>query len=54
MKVVVFYGTECDDKTAWIPWLKEQLTNQVLNVLFLICQHLKIKHTHLGQKQQKM
>ena len=28
MKVIVFYGTECDDKTAWIPWLKEQLTNQ--------------------------
>lgn len=28
MKVIVFYGTECDDKTAWIPWLKEQLSNQ--------------------------
>lgn len=28
MKVIVFYGTECDDKTAWMPWLKEQLTNQ--------------------------
>ena len=28
MKVVVFYGTECDDKTAWIPWLKEQLTKR--------------------------
>lgn len=26
MKVIVFYGTECDDKTAWLPWLKEQLT----------------------------
>lgn len=28
MKVIVFYGTECDDKTAWIPWLKEQLTKR--------------------------
>ena len=28
MKVIIFYGTDCDDKTAWIPWLKEQLTNQ--------------------------
>lgn len=28
MKVIVFYGTDCDDKTAWIPWLKGQLTNQ--------------------------
>ena len=28
MKVIVFYGTDCDDKTAWMPWLKEQLTNQ--------------------------
>lgn len=28
MKVVIFYGTDCDDKTAWIPWLKEQLINQ--------------------------
>ena len=28
MKVIVFYGTDCNDKTAWIPWLKEQLTNQ--------------------------
>lgn len=25
MKVIVFYGTECDDKTAWIPWLKMKL-----------------------------
>ena len=28
MKVIVFYGTECDDKTAWLPWLKEQLTKR--------------------------
>lgn len=28
MKVIIFYGTDCDGKTAWIPWLKEQLTNQ--------------------------
>ena len=28
MKVIVFYGTDCNDKTAWIPWLKEQLTKQ--------------------------
>ena len=25
MKVIVFYGTDCDDKTAWIPWLKMKL-----------------------------
>lgn len=28
MKVIVFYGTDCNDKTAWIPWLKEELSNQ--------------------------
>ena len=28
MKVIVFYGTDCDAKTAWIPWLKEQLTRE--------------------------
>ncbi len=21
MKVIVFYTTECDDKTTWIPWI---------------------------------
>ena len=25
MKVIIFYGTDCDDKTAWIPWLKMKL-----------------------------
>lgn len=28
MKVIVFYGTDCNDKTAQIPWLKKQLVNQ--------------------------
>lgn len=28
MKVIVFYGTECDDKTAWIPWLKMKLNEK--------------------------
>lgn len=27
LKTIIIYGTECDDKTAWIPWLKEQLTS---------------------------
>lgn len=25
MKVVLFYGTECDENTAWIPWFKSKL-----------------------------
>ena len=25
LKTIIIYGTECDDKTASIPWLKEQL-----------------------------
>lgn len=25
MKVIIIYGTECNDKTAWIPWIKENL-----------------------------
>lgn len=28
MKVVVFYGTECDENTAWIPWLKQELEKE--------------------------
>lgn len=33
MKVVVFYGTDCDDKTAWMPWLKQKLTSQEVDCL---------------------
>ena len=33
MKVIVFYGTECNNKTAWIPWLKEELHNQNINCI---------------------
>ena len=25
MKVIIFYGTDCNQNTAWIPWIKEQL-----------------------------
>ncbi len=25
MKVIVFYGTDCNEKTAWIPWLINKL-----------------------------
>ena len=25
MKVIVIYGTECDENTAWLPWLKKKL-----------------------------
>ena len=27
MKVIVFYGTDCNENTAWIPWLKQELNN---------------------------
>ena len=26
MKVIIFYGTECDTKTAWIPWISKELS----------------------------
>ena len=25
MKVIIIYGTECDENTAWIPWLRKKL-----------------------------
>jgi len=25
MKVIVFYGTDCNENTAWMPWLKHEL-----------------------------
>ncbi len=25
MKTIIIYGTECDENTAWIPWLKNEL-----------------------------
>lgn len=28
MKVIIVYGTECNEKTAWIPWLKNKLLSQ--------------------------
>ena len=28
VKVIIFYGTDCNDKTAWIPWFQQMLTNQ--------------------------
>ena len=28
MKVIIFYGTDCNESTAWIPWLKEELNNK--------------------------
>ncbi len=27
MKVIVIYGTECDENTAWIPWLRKKLND---------------------------
>lgn len=27
MKVIVFYGTDCNENTAWIPWLRHELSN---------------------------
>ena len=33
MKVIVFYGTDCNDKTDWIPWLKQQLSNQGIDCI---------------------
>lgn len=26
MKVIIIYGTDCTNKTAWIPWLQNELT----------------------------
>ena len=28
MKVIIFYGTECDENTAWIPYIKKELKNR--------------------------
>lgn len=28
MKVIIVYGTDCNDKTAWIPWLKTELNKK--------------------------
>ena len=25
MKTIIIYGTECNEHTAWIPWLKNEL-----------------------------
>jgi len=28
MKTIIFYGTDCNEKTAWIPWLNDELANR--------------------------
>ena len=33
MRIIIFYGTECDETTAWIPWIKKQLTDMKLECL---------------------
>ncbi|MDE6583151.1 MAG: alpha/beta hydrolase, partial [Clostridia bacterium] len=36
MKVVLFYGTDCNENTAWFPWLKSQLEMQKVDC-FIPC-----------------
>lgn len=33
MKVFVIYGTECNENTAWIPWLKNELLKNSIECL---------------------
>ena len=33
MKVIVIYGTECDENTAWIPWLRKKLLNSGIETI---------------------
>ena len=33
MKVIVIYGMECDENTAWIPWLRKKLLNSGIETI---------------------
>lgn len=33
MKVIIFYGTDCNEQTAWIPWLKSNLNDLNINCI---------------------
>lgn len=33
MKLVIFYGTDCNSNTAWIPWLCEQLKSKNIDYI---------------------
>ncbi len=28
MKIIIFYGTDCSERTAWLPWIKKTLINK--------------------------
>ncbi len=33
MKVIIIYGTDCNETTAWIPWLNNELQRRSINVV---------------------
>ncbi len=33
MNVIIIYGTNCDENTAWIPWLKKELNKKGVDAL---------------------
>lgn len=33
MKVIIFYGTDCNENTSWLPWLKNKLIGRGIECL---------------------